>query len=119
MTRSFLSHHLMDETSSVAALLDYLDWDEARSERVMELGKTLLEKIQAQKPASGDIETFLARYPLHSPEGRALMSLSEALLRIPDAATADALISENYQFQNGKGEKATDFSCGPANGDWH
>jgi RHH-type proline utilization regulon transcriptional repressor/proline dehydrogenase/delta 1-pyrroline-5-carboxylate dehydrogenase len=106
MTRSFLSHHLMDETSSVTALLDYLDWDEARSGRVMELGKDLLGAMQSRKTASGDIETFLAHYPLTSPEGRSLMSLSEALLRIPDAAIADALISEKLsvsEWKNGKG----------------
>lgn len=109
MTRSFLSHHLMDETSSVKALLDYLDWDEARSGRVMDLGKALLETIQAQKPASGDIETFLAHYPLTSPEGRALMSLSEALLRIPDTATADALISEKLAVSDWKKGESSGF----------
>jgi len=36
----------------------------------------------------------LREYPLSSPEGLALMGLAEALLRVPDAATADLLIRD-------------------------
>ena len=39
-------------------------------------------------------DALLARFPLASEQGRALMSLAEALLRTPDAARADQLIAE-------------------------
>ena len=40
------------------------------------------------------MEVFLAEYGLSTTEGVALMCLAEALLRIPDAATVDALIRD-------------------------
>ncbi|SEA42830.1 bifunctional proline dehydrogenase/L-glutamate gamma-semialdehyde dehydrogenase PutA [Rubrimonas cliftonensis] len=42
----------------------------------------------------GVMETFLAEYGLSTREGVALMCLAEALLRVPDAATVDALIED-------------------------
>ncbi|MFD2842588.1 hypothetical protein [Paracoccus cavernae] len=40
------------------------------------------------------MEVFLAEYGLSTEEGLALMSLAEALLRVPDAETSDALIED-------------------------
>ncbi|WP_394699173.1 hypothetical protein [uncultured Cohaesibacter sp.] len=40
------------------------------------------------------MENFLAEYGLSTREGVALMCLAEALLRVPDADTIDALISD-------------------------
>ncbi|MBU1305466.1 MAG: proline dehydrogenase family protein, partial [Alphaproteobacteria bacterium] len=42
----------------------------------------------------GLMESFLAEYGLDTDEGVALMSLAEALLRVPDAETVDALIHD-------------------------
>ncbi len=42
----------------------------------------------------GLMETFLAEYGLSTEEGIALMCLAEALLRVPDAETIDALIED-------------------------
>ena len=42
----------------------------------------------------GGIEDFLREYSLSTKEGLALMVLAEALLRVPDAATADRLIED-------------------------
>jgi len=52
----------------------------------------LIEGARAHK-ASG-IDAFLQQYGLDTDEGIALMCLAEALLRVPDAATADALIRD-------------------------
>ncbi|WP_298216710.1 trifunctional transcriptional regulator/proline dehydrogenase/L-glutamate gamma-semialdehyde dehydrogenase, partial [Acidocella sp.] len=46
------------------------------------------------KPARGLVEGLLQEYALSSQEGVALMCLAEALLRIPDRATRDALIRD-------------------------
>jgi RHH-type proline utilization regulon transcriptional repressor/proline dehydrogenase/delta 1-pyrroline-5-carboxylate dehydrogenase len=40
------------------------------------------------------MEVFLAEYGLSTDEGVALMCLAEALLRVPDAETIDALIED-------------------------
>ena len=52
----------------------------------------LIEGARARK-ASG-LDAFLQTYGLDTEEGIALMCLAEALLRVPDAATADALIKD-------------------------
>ena len=45
----------------------------------------------------GLMEVFLAEYGLSTDEGVALMCLAEALLRVPDAHTIDALIEDNLK----------------------
>jgi RHH-type proline utilization regulon transcriptional repressor/proline dehydrogenase/delta 1-pyrroline-5-carboxylate dehydrogenase len=45
----------------------------------------------------GGVEDFLHAYALSTKEGLALMVLAEALLRVPDAATADCLIEDKLQ----------------------
>ena len=48
----------------------------------------------AGRGSIGGIEDFLHEYSLTTREGLALMVLAEALLRVPDAATADRLIED-------------------------
>ncbi|MDZ4306911.1 bifunctional proline dehydrogenase/L-glutamate gamma-semialdehyde dehydrogenase PutA [Allopontixanthobacter sp.] len=56
------------------------------------LAGQLIEGARARK-ASG-LDAFLQTYGLATEEGVALMCLAEALLRVPDSATADALIRD-------------------------
>lgn len=94
MKFSFASDHLSDETKAVNQLLSYLIWDSARARRVEGLASLLIDKLRAHKTSASEIEHFLKHYPLASDEGLALMTLAEALLRIPDSDTKDALIEE-------------------------
>jgi RHH-type proline utilization regulon transcriptional repressor/proline dehydrogenase/delta 1-pyrroline-5-carboxylate dehydrogenase len=57
--------------------------------RTVDLVRHLREGANA-----GLMESFLAQYGLSTQEGVALMCLAEALLRVPDAATVDALIQD-------------------------
>jgi RHH-type proline utilization regulon transcriptional repressor/proline dehydrogenase/delta 1-pyrroline-5-carboxylate dehydrogenase len=54
----------------------------------------LIEGIRAKAGGLGGIEDFLHAYSLTTREGLALMVLAEALLRVPDAVTADRLIED-------------------------
>jgi RHH-type proline utilization regulon transcriptional repressor/proline dehydrogenase/delta 1-pyrroline-5-carboxylate dehydrogenase len=54
----------------------------------------LAQRVRATPPGALSAESFLRHYGLSTREGVALMGLAEALLRIPDAATADALLRE-------------------------
>ena len=56
--------------------------------------RALVEAIRAKAGGLGGIEDFLHAYSLSTKEGLALMVLAEALLRVPDAATADRLIED-------------------------
>ncbi len=65
--------------------------DEAN--RIRTLARSLVAKLRAKTRSSG-VEGLIHEYSLSSQEGVALMCLAEALLRIPDAATRDALIRD-------------------------
>jgi RHH-type transcriptional regulator, proline utilization regulon repressor / proline dehydrogenase / delta 1-pyrroline-5-carboxylate dehydrogenase len=54
----------------------------------------LVAAIRARTHGVGGIEDFLREYSLSTKEGLALMVLAEALLRVPDSATADQLIED-------------------------
>jgi RHH-type proline utilization regulon transcriptional repressor/proline dehydrogenase/delta 1-pyrroline-5-carboxylate dehydrogenase len=56
--------------------------------------RRLVEVIRSRTGGLGGIEDFLHAYSLSTKEGLALMVLAEALLRVPDAATADRLIED-------------------------
>jgi RHH-type transcriptional regulator, proline utilization regulon repressor / proline dehydrogenase / delta 1-pyrroline-5-carboxylate dehydrogenase len=56
--------------------------------------RSLVHAARAAHRPGADVTDFLAEYGLGTTEGVALLCLSEALLRIPDAATADALIED-------------------------
>src|SRR3954471_8032624 len=54
----------------------------------------LARRVRATPPGALSAESFLRHYGLSTREGVALMCVAEALLRIPDAATADALLRD-------------------------
>jgi RHH-type transcriptional regulator, proline utilization regulon repressor / proline dehydrogenase / delta 1-pyrroline-5-carboxylate dehydrogenase len=67
--------------------------------RIAARGADLVTRIRASaKP--GLMEVFLAEYGLSTDEGIALMCLAEALLRVPDAETMDALIEDKIAPSN-------------------
>jgi RHH-type proline utilization regulon transcriptional repressor/proline dehydrogenase/delta 1-pyrroline-5-carboxylate dehydrogenase len=68
--------------------------DPAAERRIDRRATRLVEAIRAQGGGLGGIEEFLRAYSLSTKEGLALMVLSEALLRVPDAATADRLVED-------------------------
>jgi RHH-type proline utilization regulon transcriptional repressor/proline dehydrogenase/delta 1-pyrroline-5-carboxylate dehydrogenase len=68
--------------------------DPAAERRIDATAMHLVEAIRAHTAGLGGIEDFLREYSLSTKEGLALMVLSEALLRVPDTATADRLIED-------------------------
>ena len=68
--------------------------DGAAESRIDARAKKLVEAIRAKAGGLGGVEEFLHAYSLSTKEGLALMVLAEALLRVPDAATADRLIED-------------------------
>ena len=84
---------LIDEAALVGRLIDETGLDGAARARITAAGADLVRRIRASaKP--GLMEVFLAEYGLSTDEGIALMCLAEALLRVPDAETMDALIED-------------------------
>ncbi|WP_149141853.1 bifunctional proline dehydrogenase/L-glutamate gamma-semialdehyde dehydrogenase PutA [Gemmobacter caeruleus] len=80
-----------------AALLDQLvaqaALDQPLRDRISARGADLVRRIRSEaKPTL--MEHFLSEYGLSTREGVALMCLAEAMLRVPDRETIDALIED-------------------------
>ncbi len=67
--------------------------DAAQRTAIEALATQLVEGLRSKKDAGG-VEALVQEFSLSSQEGVALMCLAEALLRIPDNATRDALIRD-------------------------
>ncbi|CZT34043.1 trifunctional transcriptional regulator/proline dehydrogenase/L-glutamate gamma-semialdehyde dehydrogenase [Rhizobium sp. 9140] len=81
------------ETTCVAALLEQATLPEDLRMRAAKTARGLITALRAKHKGSG-VEGLVHEYSLSSQEGVALMCLAEALLRIPDMATRDALIRD-------------------------
>jgi RHH-type proline utilization regulon transcriptional repressor/proline dehydrogenase/delta 1-pyrroline-5-carboxylate dehydrogenase len=86
-----------DEDLAARLLADAPRGAEAES-RVDARARKMVEAIRAKAGGGigtfGGIDDFLHAYSLSTKEGLALMVLAEALLRVPDTATADRLIED-------------------------
>ena len=83
-----------DEVRAIAGLRARLALSEAQRRRVTDEARRLAAAVRAASARSLRAEAFLQRYSLSTREGVVLMCLAEALLRIPDAETVDALIRD-------------------------
>jgi RHH-type proline utilization regulon transcriptional repressor/proline dehydrogenase/delta 1-pyrroline-5-carboxylate dehydrogenase len=81
-----------DEEQVAAERLTQARLDTAVLGEATAIARTLVKGVRAHKPSG--IDAFLHAYDLGSDEGIAMMCLAEALLRIPDAHTADELIAD-------------------------
>jgi len=84
----------VDEAEAVAALRARVRLPPAQRRRIVERALDLARRIRARTQESAGAEAFLRRFALSTREGIVVMCLAEALLRIPDADTADALIRD-------------------------
>ncbi|AZV39818.1 bifunctional proline dehydrogenase/L-glutamate gamma-semialdehyde dehydrogenase [Komagataeibacter xylinus] len=81
------------EALCVEALTPAATLTAAESTQTEALATRLTEGLRAERHP-GLVETLVQEFALSSAEGVALMCLAEALLRIPDMATRDALIAD-------------------------
>jgi RHH-type proline utilization regulon transcriptional repressor/proline dehydrogenase/delta 1-pyrroline-5-carboxylate dehydrogenase len=77
----------------------------AAERRIDQRASRLIEGIRAKAGGLGGIEDFLHAYSLSTKEGLALMVLAEALLRVPDATTADRLIEDKLATGDWSGQE--------------
>ncbi len=88
------SVHRAPEAVALAPLLRLASPPPATAARVQARAHDLVAAARAAHRPGADVTDFLQQYGLGTAEGVALLCLAEALLRIPDAATADALIED-------------------------
>ena len=99
------------EVDCLASLLDRAALPPEAAARVAVTARHLVETLR-RTASRGGVEGLIHEYALSSQEGVALMCLAEALLRIPDAATRDALIRDKIaggDWQAHRGRSASPF----------
>ena len=82
-----------DQTEALERLIAEAALGPSDRDRIVANGADLVRAIRSET-APGMMEVFLAEYGLSTDEGVALMCLAEALLRVPDEDTIDALIED-------------------------
>jgi RHH-type proline utilization regulon transcriptional repressor/proline dehydrogenase/delta 1-pyrroline-5-carboxylate dehydrogenase len=83
-----------DDGTIAARLLKTSGLDAEQEQRIDGLAKSLIDAIRTDDDRIGGIEDMLREFALSTKEGLALMVLAEALLRVPDARTADQFIED-------------------------
>jgi RHH-type proline utilization regulon transcriptional repressor/proline dehydrogenase/delta 1-pyrroline-5-carboxylate dehydrogenase len=101
--------HRISEAEAVVRLRQHQP-DEATSRRIGNTALHLAQRVRAAPASPLSAESFLRNYGLTTPEGVALMCVAEALLRIPDPETADALLRDKLSSGNWSSASATDWA---------
>ncbi|KWV52884.1 integrase [Bradyrhizobium macuxiense] len=83
-----------DDAAIAARLLTDGRLGADREARIDRTATRLIEAIRANDDPLGGVEDMLREFALSTKEGLALMVLAEALLRVPDARTADQFIED-------------------------
>ena len=83
-----------DEPECVARLAEELKSANADPARIRTRARALVAAVRRQRRGASGVDHLMQEFSLSSQEGVALMCLAEALLRIPDPATADRLIRD-------------------------
>lgn len=94
--------YMVDESRWLNELLPLATPSQEENSEIKRKTTELIESIRADKKSIQMIDALLLEYSLDTQEGILLMCLAEALMRIPDAATADALIRDKLTVADWK-----------------
>ncbi|MEZ8966336.1 bifunctional proline dehydrogenase/L-glutamate gamma-semialdehyde dehydrogenase PutA [Vibrio breoganii] len=94
--------YMVDESAWLNELLKLATPLEEEKQRTKRQTTALIEAIRADKSSIQMIDALLLEYSLDTQEGILLMCLAEALMRIPDSETADALIKDKLTVADWK-----------------
>ena len=115
-----------DETECVPPLIEAARSDAAQRQRTEVLARSLVEGMRRHDRRRG-VEALTRSFALNSGAGLALLSLAEALLRVPDGATANRLLRDrlsriDWSAQRGGGVLAAALrlasACVSGDGGW-
>ena len=90
----FSAPYASDDAAIAARLLQSAALSAAQETSIDRSATRLIEAIRANDDPLGGVEDMLREFALSTKEGLALMVLAEALLRVPDARTADQFIED-------------------------
>lgn len=87
-------HWFADETALVHKLMGIAELPEPLRSQTQERAASWVAAVRGEAENVSALDSFMQEYDLSSDEGVLLMCLAEALLRIPDDDTAEALIAD-------------------------
>src|SRR6266404_6067541 len=90
----FAAPYAPDDRAIAARLLETAGLSADQDARIDRTATRLIDAIRANDDRLGGVEDMLREFALSTKEGLALMVLAEALLRVPDARTADQFIED-------------------------
>jgi RHH-type proline utilization regulon transcriptional repressor/proline dehydrogenase/delta 1-pyrroline-5-carboxylate dehydrogenase len=90
----FTAAYAPDDRVIAERLLASARLDAEREQRINRVATGLIEAVRTNDDPLGGVEDMLREFALSTKEGLALMVLAEALLRVPDARTADQFIED-------------------------
>jgi RHH-type proline utilization regulon transcriptional repressor/proline dehydrogenase/delta 1-pyrroline-5-carboxylate dehydrogenase len=90
----FHAQYAPDDVKLTRRLIAAVDLTPGQDAAIAARARGLIGAIRGAGGGFGGVEEMLREYSLSTREGLALMVLAEALLRVPDAATADRLIED-------------------------
>jgi RHH-type proline utilization regulon transcriptional repressor/proline dehydrogenase/delta 1-pyrroline-5-carboxylate dehydrogenase len=97
MPSPFNAPYAPADSTLAAPLLAAATLPQASETRIDRTARRLIDAIRAENGGFGGVEDMLREFALSTREGLALMVLAEALLRVPDAATADRFIEDKLE----------------------
>src|ERR1700756_5952948 len=94
---------LRPEAEAAGEIVAELTEEQVALERARARAARWVEAARADRRSRPLLDRMLEQFPLDSAQGKALMSLAEALLRTPDPKRADQLIAERLTALRGAG----------------
>ncbi len=88
------------ENKMAASMLADFPMSQADRDDIVGTAHAIVTKSREMSAERGTLDAFMQEFGLSNQEGVALMCLAEALLRIPNAETQDALIAEKIASGN-------------------
>ncbi len=95
-------HYSVDEASWLQELVQILDEQSGDYPETASKATRMIEQVRGSDNGIHMIDALLLQYSLDTREGILLMCLAEALMRIPDDRTADALIRDKLSVADWK-----------------
>jgi RHH-type proline utilization regulon transcriptional repressor/proline dehydrogenase/delta 1-pyrroline-5-carboxylate dehydrogenase len=96
LRKALRDHYLADERPCLLRLAAEAALPTAQNAAALATARALVAGVRERMAAHRGMQSFMHQYDLSSQEGVLLMCVAEALLRIPDASTADRLIRDKF-----------------------
>ncbi|VAX00033.1 Proline dehydrogenase / Delta-1-pyrroline-5-carboxylate dehydrogenase [hydrothermal vent metagenome] len=98
--QAIVKNYVLEENAYVDYLLTIIGNTESSLQSIQKLATSLVLEVRTRHTEQQGMLAFIRQYNLSTEEGMVLMCLAEALLRIPDAASANKLIRDKLSQTN-------------------